>query len=60
MEPKLFKMIRAGQTIANGCIFPSGKCVIAWEGIYKSIVVWDSFEDAKNVNGHTNTQFIFI
>ena len=59
MEPKLFKMVRSGYIVAIGCIFPSGKCVIAWEGTHKSVVIWDSFEDAKNVNGHSNTEFIF-
>jgi hypothetical protein len=59
MEPKLFRMIRNEQIVAYGCIFPSGKCVICWEGLCKSTVIWDSFEDAKKVNGHSNTQFIF-
>lgn len=60
MEFKIFRMIRNGQIIANGCIFPSGKCVICWEGLCKSVVVWDSFEDAKKVNGHSNTEFFFL
>lgn len=59
MESKLFKLVRDGYIVAYGCIFPSGKCVIAWEGLYKSIVVWESFDDAKKVNGHPGTEFLF-
>lgn len=58
-EPRLFKMIRDTKVIAYGVIFPNGKCVVAWEGIFKSIVVWDSLDDMKHVNGHSDTQFIF-
>lgn len=59
MESKLFKIVRSNTVVAYGCIFPSGKCVIAWEGSHKSVVVWDSFEDVKKVNGHPGTEFLF-
>ena len=58
-EQRSFKLIRDSSVIAYGCIFPNKKCVIAWQGEQKSVVVWDSFEDMKQINGHSNTQIIF-
>jgi hypothetical protein len=58
-EPRTFRMIRDGVVVAYGCVFPSGKCTVSWTGIFKSIVVWDTLDDLKWVNGHSDTQFIF-
>ena len=58
-ESRIFKMIRDTIVIAHGVIFPNGKCVVAWKGVFMSIVVWDSLDDMKQVNGHSNTQFVF-
>jgi len=57
-EPRIFKMIRNGNIVAYGCLFGvTGKCVVAWTGQYQSIVVWDSYDDLKNVNGHSDTKY---
>lgn len=58
-SPILFKIRRNDQTVAHGCVFTNGKCVVSWEGKHRSIVVWDSLEDLKQVNGHPGTIFIF-
>lgn len=59
-EPKIFKMVRDFKVVAYGVIFPNGKCCVAWEGIFRSIVVWDCIDDMKEINGHSDTSFIFI
>lgn len=44
--------------VAYGCIFPNGKCVVSWIGKHQSVVVWNSYEDMRAVNGHADTDFI--
>lgn len=58
-EPRTFRMLRDGIVIAYGVVFPSGKCTVSWNGMFKSVVIWDSLSDLKSVNGHSDTQFIF-
>ena len=40
--------------VAAGCVFPNGKCIVAWhvKGMPNSVEVWDSFEEAENIHGH--------
>src|SRR6185437_11313557 len=54
--PEVFKMIRNDKIVADGCIFNNGKCVVNWLGEFSSTVVWNSYEDMKNVNGHPGTR----
>jgi len=59
-EPRTFRMLREGHVVAYGVVFPNtGKCVVAWTGSFKSIVIWDSLTDLKAVNGHSDTHFVF-
>lgn len=58
---KNFTINRNGQTVALGCVFiQTGKCVVNWLGDYKSVVVWDSFDELKKVSGHPGTSFVFV
>lgn len=46
--------------VAEGVLFDSGKAVVSWLNT-KSIVVWDSIEDAIKIHGHdglTRIEFI--
>lgn len=54
-----FRIERDDKIVAYGHQFISGKCVVEWQGKYKSIVIWESLEDLKAVNGHPGTKFIF-
>ena len=55
-----FYIEKNNEVLAYGCVFQSsGKCVVAWEGAHRSVVVWDSLEDLKAVNGHPDRQIIF-
>lgn len=58
--PEPFRIKRENKIIAYGVIFSSGKCIVHWEGQYNSVVVWNSFEDLKNVNGHPGTEIKII
>lgn len=54
------EIIRNKNVVAMGIQFNDGKCVIRWQGAHKSIVVWDSLDDLKSVNGHEGTQIVVI
>ena len=58
--PRVFQIIRCNVVVANGCVFKNGKCVVAWEGIHKSVVVWDSFADMVAINGQQNSEFKYL
>ena len=60
MNPKIFYLLRNNEIVAYGCQFNDGQCVVKWEGKCRSIVIWPSFNDLKEVNGHTNTEFVFV
>lgn len=54
-------MKRKNEIIAEGVIFNNKKCVIHWLGEKQSIVIWDNFEDAKNIHEHNGeTKFFFM
>lgn len=59
-EMKIFYLKRGNDIVAYGCVFPNGKCSVAWEGVHRSVVVWDSFEDLEAVNMHPGTECVYI
>jgi len=60
MESSIFQLKRKNEIVANGCVFPNGKCVVSWLGKFQSVVLWDSVKDMLSVNGHSDTEFNFI
>jgi hypothetical protein len=63
---RTFVMIRKKIVVAEGVIFKQynslrqSKCVINWLGDTQSVVIWDSFDDAKKIHEHNGeTEFIF-
>lgn len=58
LDPQPFTIVRNGDEtgisgvgpVADGIIFPSGRCVVEWRGATPCIQVWDSFEAFKKVH----------
>lgn len=47
--------------VADGCEFPSGKCVVAWRGKRPSVAVYDSMLAVEDVHAHKGaTEIRFI
>jgi hypothetical protein len=57
--PRLFALIRNRSVVAYGCQFDNGKCCVCWLGEHSSMVIWDSIDSLKSINGHSNTTFVF-
>jgi hypothetical protein len=38
--------------VAEGVQYSTGKVAVCWLGLFSSVVVWDSIEDAVRVHGH--------
>jgi hypothetical protein len=38
--------------VADGCVFPNGKAVLAWRVVHPSVAVYDSMEGLMEVHGH--------
>ncbi len=38
--------------VAEGCMFSTGKCVLAWTTKYRSVAVYDSLSDLLGIHGH--------
>lgn len=39
-------------TVAEGCLFTGGKCVLVWLTQYKSVAVYDAIEELDAIHGH--------
>ena len=38
--------------VAEGVLFSTGKCVLAWVTEYQSVAVYDSIEELEAIHGH--------
>lgn len=45
--------------VAEGILFSTGKCVIAWLTTYRSIAVYDSLAELIAIHGHGGTTAVF-
>ena len=47
--------------VAEGVMFSTGKCVLAWVTRFRSIAVYDSIEELESIHGHDGrTQVVWI
>ena len=47
--------------VAEGVVFPNGKCAFSWNTKIASVVIYDSIEDAITVHSHGGkTKIIFV
>lgn len=47
--------------VADGCLWPDGTASVRWRGGRKSIVHWDSIEDAEAIHGHGgHTEIVWL
>ncbi len=48
-------------TVAEGILFSTGKCVLAWTTRYRSVAIYDSLEELEAIHGHDGrTRVIWI
>ena len=38
--------------VAEGCLFSTGKTIIAWTSNFKSVAIYDSFLEMEAIHGH--------
>lgn len=46
---------RDGPIVADGCVFPDGRCVLAWRGEHASVAVYPSPESVMAIHHHDDT-----
>ena len=46
-------------TVAEGVLFSTGKCVLAWMTRYRSVAVYDSIEELEAIHGHDGRTRVF-
>lgn len=58
MMIELALMIRDGKIVAIVTKTPGyDKCVMQWLGRFRSVAVYESFQDLENIHGHDGTYF---
>ena len=46
--------------VAEGVLFSTGKCVLAWLTEYKSVAVYDSLEELEAIHGHDGKTLVLF
>ncbi len=59
-EIKRFNLIREGDIVVDGVIFPNGKCVMIWRGDVNSIVIHENIDDVIKVHCKWGTIINYI
>ena len=59
MRPKIFKIVRNNETVAYGCMFDNGKCIVSSKDNASIIVVWDTIDDMNKIYEDENTKILF-
>ena len=55
-----FEVWRGDLVVAQGAVFASGACVVAWLGEHRSVAVYQDLAAAVAVHGHHGTEFVRI
>jgi hypothetical protein len=55
---QLFAMLRGGQIVADGVIWPDNQVTLKWRGEDSSVVHWQGLKNAIRVHGHEGTDFV--
>lgn len=59
MRPKIFKIVRADEVVAYGCIFDNGKCIVSSKENSSIIAIWDTIDDMYKVYQDEITKILF-
>ncbi len=59
-EIKRFNLIRDGDIVVDGVIFPNGKCVMIWRGDVNSIFIHENIDDIIKVHCKWGTIINYI
>jgi len=59
MKPKIFKIVRADEVVAYGCVFDNGKCIVSSKGNSSIITVWDTQDDMNKAYLDGITKIVF-
>ncbi len=46
--------------VAQGVIFPNGKCCMSWNTQTSSIAIYDSINDIKTIHGHEGKTKVLV
>jgi hypothetical protein len=59
-EIKRFNLIREGDIVVDGVIFPNSKCVMIWRGDVNSIVIHENIDDIIKIHCKWGTIINYI
>ncbi len=59
-EIKRFNLIREGEIVVDGVIFPNSKCVMIWRGDVNSIVIHENIDDIIKIHCKWGTIINYI
>ena len=59
-EIKRFNLIREGDIVVDGVIFPNSKCIMIWRGDVNSIVIHENIDDIIKIHCKWGTIINYI